>query len=251
MLEEKLTRLWLTNEQSTLYLKLLEVWPCPASVIARYAGFKRETCYYTLKKLIERWLVSSVNKNGVSYFSPEEPEKIIQNLEWQLTLAKNILPDLKLITEKSLKKFKVKFYEWSEWVKNILNQYIKMNKQWVQIYTNLELFLELYGEEYTQGLFQQKYKEGVPTKLISPHSKRAEDFFTNMVLLPTDEILLVNEHEFIFENDIVMFDNKVIIISLNKNESYAIYIESDIFAQTQKAIFWLAWLGGSSFISKS
>lgn len=246
MIEEQLAKLWIPWEQSILYLKLLEIWASPASTIARYAGCKRETCYYTLKKLIGKGLVSSINKNWVTYFFPEDPQKIIYTLESQLVLAKNILPELKLITEKKLKKFKVKFYEGSDGVKSILDQYIKMDKQEVHIYTNMWLFLELYTESYAKSLFKQKYEDWVATKLISPYSERADIFFKSLVLLPTDEILLVNNYKFHFENDIVIFDDKVIIISLSPQESYAIYIESDIFAQTQKSIFALAWLWGNN-----
>lgn len=250
MLEYTLSQLWFSDEQSLLYLKMLEIWASPVSTIARYAGFKRETCYYMLKKLAEKWVVSSVNRNGIAFFSAEDPEKIIHHIEWQLRSAKKILPELKMITEKSLKKFKVKFYEWNEWVKQVLDQYIQMPKKEVHIYTNMELFLEIYTEEYTRFLFSRKFEDCVPTKLISPHSPRAEKFLKTLQLLPNDEILLVNQYDFAFENDIVIFDNKVIIISLSRDESYAIYIESDIFSQTQKAIFSLAWLWWSSFMWK-
>lgn len=63
------------------------------------------------------------------------------------------------------------------------------------------------------------------------------------------EILYVNPKEFWFENEIIIYDNKVAVISLNKDELIGMIFESPVYAMSQRAIFNLAWLGASSFIA--
>ena len=250
MLQKKLENLWLTKEESHIYLTALRLGSSPASLIAKNAKIKRETAYYTLKKLIERGLMGSIIKNGITFFIAENPEKIIYNLKRDITLANSLLPELKALSHSSAKKFKLKFYEGEEWVKNILDMYLNTSMKEALVYTNLGLFLTTYGEEYVRLFFQKKYKQGIATKLISSYSEEAKIFLESLTLLINDQILLVDQEEFIFENDVIIFDDTVIIVSLNPKEFYAIYIESNIFAATQKSIFNLAWLWGTSFITK-
>ena len=64
------------------------------------------------------------------------------------------------------------------------------------------------------------------------------------------EILFVNPKEFWFEHEVLIYDNKVAVISLNKDEIIGMIFESQIYARSQRAIFDLAWLGASSFIAR-
>jgi len=61
-------------------------------------------------------------------------------------------------------------------------------------------------------------------------------------LFEGEQILFVNDQEFVFENDVLIYGNKVAIISLEKSESYGFIVESPTFSQTQKAVFDLSWL---------
>jgi len=51
---ETLTEMGLTDEEAKVYLSALSVGTNPASTIARGCDLKRETCNYTLKKLVSK-----------------------------------------------------------------------------------------------------------------------------------------------------------------------------------------------------
>jgi hypothetical protein len=53
----------------------------------------------------------------------------------------------------------------------------------------------------------------------------------------------VNNQEFIFGSDVLIYGDKVAIISLEQDENYGFIVESSSFARTQRAIFDLAWIG--------
>lgn len=63
-------------------------------------------------------------------------------------------------------------------------------------------------------------------------------------------MLLVNKDEFFFENDISIYENKVAILSTNREELIGIIIESSTFAKSMRSIFNLAWLGATAFVAK-
>ena len=91
---EALAQIGLTPEESRVYIAALEFGSSPASTIARKCDLKRETCYYTLKKLLGRGLMSTVIKNNITYYTAEEPEKLISQAESRLDLARKIAPEL-------------------------------------------------------------------------------------------------------------------------------------------------------------
>ena len=64
------------------------------------------------------------------------------------------------------------------------------------------------------------------------------------------EIFFVNPHEFHFENDIIIYENKVAIVSLNPDELIGVIIESPVYARTEKSVFGLAWLGATAFVAR-
>jgi hypothetical protein len=58
----------------------------------------------------------------------------------------------------------------------------------------------------------------------------------------------IDSNEFPFEYDVFITDKIVWIISVKNSEIVAIRIESQAYANSQKAIFNLAWLGATKFV---
>ena len=90
--------------------------------------------------------------------------------------------------------------------------------------------------------------------MLSPYSEQSltyldafypKNFDRNLV-----EILFVNPDQFPFQYEINIYGNRVSVLSLNPNEMIGMIIESRVYADTQRAIFQLAWLGATSFVAK-
>ncbi|MBM3231609.1 hypothetical protein FJZ28_04790 [Candidatus Peregrinibacteria bacterium] len=60
----------------------------------------------------------------------------------------------------------------------------------------------------------------------------------------------MNRDQFLFENEVLIFNNSVGIVSLNADELLGLIVESPTFARTMKAVFDLAWLGATAFVAK-
>jgi sugar-specific transcriptional regulator TrmB len=211
----------------------------------------RVNCYHTLENLAEKGLVNFVTKNKVRYFSAEPPQKIVNILEGRATYARKVMPELLSITNTLALKPKIKYYEGMEGVKNILLDTLTAKKELLG-YSNLKDVAELFGD-FLMDFSIQKMKKQIKTRMICPSSEGSFNYVKEHY--PKDfpqeliEILFVNPREFWFENEITIYDDKVAVISLNKEELNGMIFESPVYARSQRAIFNLAWLGASSFIA--
>jgi len=197
---------------------------------------------------MSRWLMSTVIKNSVTFYTAEEPEKLISQAQWRLDLAKQIAPELKEFMNTGWSQAKIKFYQGTSGIQTVMEDILRYHDE-ALTYTNLWLMLEVFGDDITK--FRKKRREaGITSRTISTYSKRAKDYVESEELFEWEQILFVNNQEFVFENDVLVYGNKVAIISLEKSESYWFIVESPTFAQTQKAVFDLSWLGGNMFMAR-
>lgn len=248
----ELLKIGLTSEEAKVYLACLEINGGAVSSIARKAGVHRVSCYHTLENLLERRLLSQFNKNGVRCFAPEPPEQLLRLAEEQVNVAKSVLPELKSLASSLAFKPKIRFYEGRDGVEKVFTESL-MAKGEILGYTNLRLVLDFFPdffEKYTHA----KLKKNIKTRYLSPttvESVHAIDRFLPPGADPNLlEILLVNKDQFPFENDILVFNNSVGVVSLNRDELLGLIVESPTFARTMKAVFDLAWLGATAFVAK-
>ena len=250
MIVPDFSQLDLTETEGKLYLSLLELGGGYASTIAKRAALPRVNCYHTLDNLVKKGLVNIVSKGHARYFVPEPPQVLANVLEEKAEYAKSILPDLLSITNTLSFKPAIRTFEGIDGVNAVLDATLKTHDKLLG-YSNLKAKGELY-EKTLRGYGRKLMEHAIRTRIICPSSMEAFSFVSDFYPpdFPTDlvEILFVNPREFWFENEILIFDDTVAIVSLNREEPLALLIESPSYARSQRAIFNLAWLGASSFI---
>lgn len=243
--------LGLTEVEGKVYLALLELGGGYVSSIAKKAKIPRVNCYHTVEKLTEKGLVSFITKENVRYYSAEPPQRLVSTLEEKVRYAKGVLPELLSLTNALTFKPKIKYFEGEEGIKNIMEDTLKAKSD-VLGYSNLKGAADLFGD-YIREYAEEKMRRKIKTRIICPSSPEAFDYIKNHY--PKDfpleliEILFVNPKEFWFEHEVTIYDDKVAVISLNKEELIGMIFESSVYARSQTAIFNLAWLGASSFIA--
>ena len=243
--------LGLSETEGKVYISLLELGGGFVSVIARRANIPRVNCYHTLENLAKKGLVSFITKDKGRYFSAESPQKLINTLEEKTKYARKLLPELLSITNALAFKPKIKYFEGAEGIKNILEDTLTAKKELFG-YSNLKGASELFGD-YIKDYALQKMVLGIKTRMICPSSEESfgyvKKYYPENFPHELMEILFVNPREFWFEHEITIYDDKVAVISLDKEELIGMIFESHVYARSQKAIFNLAWLGASSFIA--
>lgn len=253
MLTRELQELGLSDTEAKVYLATLELGGSYVSLIAKKAGVNRVACYHTLSNLVQMGVVSSFVKDNLKYFNIESPQILVNKQKERLDKAEKVLPELMSITNALTHKPRINYYEGFEGLKNIFEDTLNARDEVVG-YTNLAKLPDVLSEEYLRGYASRKIEAAIKTRMISPKSDDAMQYLTRIYPADFDhnlvEILFVNPEQFMFAYEINIYDNKVSIVSLNPNEFFGMIIESATYADTQKALFDLAWMGATSFIAR-
>lgn len=246
----KLTELGFSEEESQIYLALLELGGAAASNVARKTGIPRVNCYYLLGELKKRGLVSEVVRNKIKFYSCLSPAMLVKKEEIVLEKLNALIPELLSLQNTLAIKPKIRYFEGLNGVEQIYEDTL-LNKEEIVGYSNLELVMQTM-DPFIKRYAQKKILKKIKSRLIAPGKETAKKFlelyYHGDLYRENIEILFVSPDSFVFENDIYIYGNKLAIISLQKDELFGLIVESGSVARTQKSLFNLAWLGATSFV---
>lgn len=253
MILSDLEDLGLSTEEAKVYTAVLELGGSYVSTIAKKSAIPRVNCYHTLNNLVKKGLISSFTKNNIKHFSVDSPQILVNQFEEKFHHAKKLLPELLSITNALAYKPKIQYYEGLQGIKNIFDGTLTTKTELLG-YTNLADLPKVLPEDYITDYAKRKMSLKIKTRMLSPMSKNGLNHLSKYYPKGFDhnlvEILFINREQFPFEYEINIYDDKVAIVSLNPDELIGLLIESRTFANTQRAIFNLAWLGATSFVAK-
>lgn len=127
-MEKDLEEIGFSKNESKVYLTLLDLGSSPAGLIAEKSRVYRTNVYESLKRLIEKGLVSYIYKGKQKYFQAEDPHKILEILKNKQESFKKILPLLS-INNSDKNKEKVSIFEGLNGIKAILDDIIKEKEE--------------------------------------------------------------------------------------------------------------------------
>ncbi len=241
-LEKILTGIGLSEKEAKIYLSCLELGPSPVSKIALGAKLNRVSTYDILKKLLHRGYVSEVNQNGTKHFSATEPDMIKHDMRQRYINLKSALPELRRING-STQHPHIKYYEGTKAVKKIYSDTLQSTSEILNYADSrlLRQFWPEYDREYVAERVKRKiYLRGIAPKDEYGKAVAAKDKSSYR------EIRLVESKRFPFCNEINIYNDKVAIVSFGKDEVLGMIIQSQEIADTQRAIFKMAWAFASN-----
>lgn len=253
--------LGLREKEVDIFMTLLRLGCQPASVVARYADTNRATTYAVLDVLAERGLVSKIMKGRFLHFTAVSPEKVLvtmrnkrRELELQERELSSLLPTLTRLMaagSDSISKPKIRYYEGAEGVKTAMEETFTATEP-LLCYCSLQKWfngpLASYAEDYVRRRINM-FK--IPNRVLEEDTPEAREFFMREFPQP------LTDHRFLpvgakwSSSEMNIFNDKVAIVSLRPGHMFGVVIESAEFAETQKAIFEVAWLACDSRVPKS
>lgn len=254
MLHQILQKIGLSEKDAEVYLACLELGTQPASTIAKKAGLKRPTTYMILDALQKKGLVSEYTGANVKYFTAVSPEYLLSFVEKQRKELsqhqrelEQFLPQLQSLSNPYSLNPKVKFFEGMEGIERAMNDTLT-SKEPLRCYSTMDAwFARPETKEYITWYGKQRVNQKkIPLRSINPDTPMArkyleEDYPEVDVNTAMSHFRWLPEDIQVFSNEINIYDNKVAIVSLGKNELLGIIIESESIANTQKSIFEAAW----------
>jgi sugar-specific transcriptional regulator TrmB len=245
-----LKHLDLSDGETRIYLTLLKTDALSIRELALKTGIKRTTAYLYIDQLIEKGLIIKLVKGSRKLVTATEPEKNLSILtEEKLRAAKhmqNELPDmLKTITSSispaiDNTEAEIKYYKGKNGVKKIYEEILKAKEQrsFVDATKISEFFpenLALFNEALTANpsfkmyeIFQNSSKEKIKNYL-NLAGKQKNYFYK---ILPEGFKLT--------SQDIIIYNNKVSIISFTNNVSGVVLQSLDLY-NNFKSLFDVMW----------
>lgn len=244
--ESVLETIGLKDKEAKVYFACLQLGQETAFNIAQKSGVKRSTCYFVLDKLKERGFVSIKKTPKVTFYSAISPTTLLLKIEKQKDSLEKVMPELDKI--------------WTEQPHKPLIQVFEGHKGVEQVYREAGEYIQKYQEFLYFGstahfLLNDNYKSLLDLYLKEMKNKRyrAREILVEEELKGSDYLKRIKEnnnpnHQIrffprgikFFENDNMIYGNKLAIFSLKK-EVFVILIESENIAASYRNLFEMAW----------
>lgn len=237
MHKEILERLGLWEDESQIYLYLLNNSKQTITDLSRNLLINRPKLYKILPMMEEAWLISQILVWKRKYFIAEDP-KVLNNYFETIKKDYNLyIPELKGLYDNKFDKPILKNLKWKKWIFNVYMDVANTLNTGDIFYryssrnTNTNTYIARSEfEQYSNLRNKKKLERMVITNDYLMTSKRER---------LDKEVLIVPKDYDLFEDNItkIIYANKVAIIDYNVNESFI--IESHVFAHFEKKLFLL------------
>lgn len=239
MLVNILQDIGLSEKESFVYLACLKLGTSKVSDISSESKINRVTCYDILEKLMEKQFISQVNKDGTQVFIAADPDSVLKNLEKKHDKFKshvNILKNLSVIKSP----LKISYFEGADELKKIYFDTLDSKTEILNI-INEDAIAPIwpnYENDYVQArIFKKIYLRGIAIDSERSRDLQQKDY--NFYR----QVILVSKGKFDFSNDIMIYDEKVAILSWLSLGG--VIIDNKDIAETHRALFEMAWGMGS------
>lgn len=238
---KSLEKLGFNQKEQNVYLALLQLEKATANQIALQSKLKRPTTYDILYRLASQGFIAETKENGKRLFVANNPENMIHIIEEQKRELKNDLPELLSIYNTKVNKPKVAYFDGLEGIRNLYEDTLSVLEKGDEILAYVGNYEIPELEQYMHDYVLRRAKKGIKARGIAENKPGIKEFTKeNKEQLRVTR--LINEGEFNLKNEINIYANKVIIITY-KPEPFGVLIESKEIADTQRAIFEMAWRG--------
>ncbi|MBI2657075.1 hypothetical protein HYX08_00085 [Candidatus Woesearchaeota archaeon] len=231
--------LGLTQNESKVYVALLELGTAQAGHITEHSGIHRRNVYDSIARLMEKGLVSFVIVNNKKLFSPVNPRRfleIIDEKKFELDSVKSdfsrILPELELRKDMQ-PKHDVRFFKGVEGLKTVFEDIIRTGKNYVGYGPGqqIERVLKHFFRHYVNGRIKAKIK----LKLIYDEASRKK-----VKINPLTEARYI-PNQYSSNAALRIYGDKTALLLLSEEEPLAIVIKNKSIADGYRKYFEVMW----------
>jgi HTH-type transcriptional regulator, sugar sensing transcriptional regulator len=233
--KEQLADLGLSSTEIDIYLILLKHGAIQAGEISKKTDINRTTTYQILDKLIERGLVSYVQRGKIKVFQATSPKRLVSLQEEKVRLAKELVPELEEITAPVEEE--VTIYRGRQGIRAIMNLILGC-KEYVS-YGSAGEFLEIMKHDFL--LYQkEKRKRKIKSRVILGTASRKKEIVTE-----SHAKFRFIDDKFMTPTTTWVFQDKVAIVVWSV-KPIATLIQSDNLAKAYRSYFEILWKSASN-----
>lgn len=225
---EELKQAGLTENESKIYLALIDLGPSMAGQISRKTGLHRRTVYDTVEMLIKKGLIGYILENNRKKFQASNPERILEIINEKQNILSPFVEQLQQKYQSTKEKEETNFYKGKEGLKTVFEDQLN-SKEILILGASQEAYeiLQFYFKWYDKARKQKKIK----ARIIASDKK--------IKRIPLAEIKYLPEK---YSNPVAVniYEDKTAIILWAK-EPIAVVIKNREIANGYKNYFELMW----------
>ncbi|AKM82329.1 TPA: hypothetical protein DD449_04515 [Candidatus Berkelbacteria bacterium] len=238
---QSLEKLGFNQKEQEVYFALLQLEKATANAVAQKSNIKRPTTYDILYRLQKQGFIYESFEDKKRYFIAHQPEKLLDIIEAQKRELKNDLPILESIFNTNPKKPKVAYFTGFEGIKQLYEDTLSSLKSGDEILAYVTNDTVKYLEDYSIDYVKRRVVKNIKLRGIYQNTLELKKYLEdNTAQLRT--VKIADSKIFPIKNEINIYADKMIIITYAP-EPFGVLIESKEIAQTQRAIFEMAWNG--------
>ena len=245
--EELLLSLNLSADQTDIYLSLLRHGRQSAGGLAKTTKVKRTYAYSVCQDLAKLGLIKIGAEGKTTVFTANPPDLLLdlsEQIQLQAKTAKtnleNILPNLQSLYRLTETRPVVSYYEGLAGVKKTYLDTIKTGRPILSIVETHKVDQSIYNW-VTTDYVKARIKAGVPVRAIVASGERTKTY-TKLDEAELRESRVVSDARFPFENEIIIYGDKVSLIKHKAGEKLlGIIIDNPGIAATFRSWFELTW----------
>jgi|GEM_PF-4452702 len=230
MLSQLLKSQGLTEKEITIFTFLLEMGEQPASIIAKNSQLSRSSCYTGLDSLINKGLLSQINRAGVSFYLTCDLKVLLDQFKNQkiqevnhISLLRQDLDNPVPTNSFALPKSRAHYFSGTEGMTSLVQQLLAKNPVQMRVYLSKHGFIS----QASQVFFQQST---AAIKVLTSAEHKG---------LPPSAIQKILPTIFDCGIDIITTSNQVAIFCLT--EEFGLSIDSNSIAVAQNKLFDFIW----------
>jgi len=240
--------LWLNEKEIKIYLTSLSIGQSPSSILWQKHNIPRTTANYICQSLVDKWIMSTVQKWNSYLFSPESPDKLLvilnkeqERLSRKFSSTKQIIWDLKGIMNPYMKLPTVKYFTWVDGIIEILED----------VFSEKEVFYGAFNyvkdihpdlDHYLQNQYLPKRVETkIPSKFLFNDNQSSKEYTKNNSKI-NRVTLSVKKNLFPFKIGMHIYSNdKIALFSIDRADMTGIIIQNKNIRDSMLSMFKLSW----------
>lgn len=233
IMKEQLHEAGLTENESKVYVSLLESGPNNAGSISRKSGLHRRVVYDTLEMLIQKGLVGYILRNNVRLYQAASPERVREIIKEKELRVEEILPKMLELYTRTKEKEETNFYKGKNGLKTVFEDQISTGRE-ILILGASSLAYEML-QFYFYWFDKRRVEKRIKARIIfnrEEGSGKTNISFSEIRYLPQEysSPLAVN-----------IYGDKVALILWSKENPLAIVIKNKEISEGYKKYFELMW----------
>lgn len=231
--------LGLTQNETKVYLALLDLGTAQAGRITEKSGVHRRNVYDAIDRLMEKGLISFVTMNNKKLFSPVNPKRFLELIDEKKFEFDNIksnfqqiMPQLELRATLQ-ERHDVRFFKGAEGLKTVFEDIIRTGKDYIGYGPGHQL--EKILKHYFKHFLNKRIKSKIKIRLIYEEGSRKL-----VKKNPLSELRYIPQ-EFSSHAALRIYGDKIALLLMEEEAPLAIVIKNKAIADGYRKYFEVMW----------